>query len=78
MPQDHYTQKLNGWNEYQRLVMDSIETHTEQLGKISETLTLIRIEIGMLKVKAGVWGLLGGAIPAVGTILLILWKGHAE
>jgi hypothetical protein len=43
----------------------------EELG---EKLTSIRVDIGMLKVKAGVWGALGGAIIAVGMLLWFLIK----
>jgi hypothetical protein len=37
----------------------------------------IEIDLAGLKVESGVWGLIGGAIPAIATILLLLWKSHA-
>jgi hypothetical protein len=33
--------------------------------KISDQITVVRIEIAKLKVKSGMWGLLGGLIPVV-------------
>ena len=34
-----------------------------QFDKVNERLTEVRIEIAKLKVKSGVWGLIGGLIP---------------
>ena len=39
--------------------------------KLQETVTQIRIDVEGLKVKAGVWGLMGGLIPVA--IMIILW-----
>lgn len=39
--------------------------------KLQEDVTVIREDVAVLKFKAGVWGLLGGAVPAA--ILLLLW-----
>ena len=33
--------------------------------KLYEQLTQVRIEIAKLKVKSGIWGVIGGAIPVV-------------
>ena len=35
----------------------------------------MKVEIGMLRVKAGVWGLLGGLIPVAIAILIALVRG---
>lgn len=64
----------NGWTEYQRLVMSTLESHEKKLEGIGGILTDIKVEIGMLKVKAGVWGLVGGAIPAIVALLLVVVK----
>jgi hypothetical protein len=61
---------LNGWTEYQRLVMSSLEQHEKKLESIYEALTSIKVEIGMLKVKAGIWGIVGGALPIAFSLLL--------
>ena len=33
--------------------------------KLQEQLTIVRIEIAKLKVKSGIWGVIGGTIPVV-------------
>ena len=33
--------------------------------KLQEQITLVRIEIAKLKVKSGIWGVIGGTIPVV-------------
>uniref|UniRef100_A0A6M3L3R2 Uncharacterized protein n=1 Tax=viral metagenome TaxID=1070528 RepID=A0A6M3L3R2_9ZZZZ len=33
--------------------------------KLQEQLTLVRIEIAKLKVKSGIWGVIGGTIPVI-------------
>jgi len=33
--------------------------------KLQEQLTVVRIEIAKLKVKSGIWGVIGGTIPVV-------------
>lgn len=44
---------------------------TEQIANIhKDDIPNLKIEVAMLKVKAGIWGLMGGAIPLVITILL--------
>ena len=39
--------------------------------KLQEQITLVRIEIAKLKVKSGIWGVIGGTIPIV--ILLAIY-----
>lgn len=69
--------RSNGWTEYQKLVMTSLEQHEKKLESIYEAITDIKVEVGMLKVKAGIWGLAGGAIPAIITIVLLMLKKSA-
>jgi hypothetical protein len=52
----------------------------ENLGRVQEDIrkdiTLIREEIASLKVKSGVWGLVGGMIPvAIAIIYSLVQKG---
>jgi len=66
--------RSNGWTEYQRLVMNTLEQHEKKLGEIAEALTDIKVELGMLKVKAGMWGVIGGIVPMAITIALMFLK----
>ena len=66
----------NGWHEWQKYVLKAIEKQDEKTGKIFDKIDALKIDIASLKVdvsalkvKAGVWGLIGGAIP------VILWLG---
>jgi len=64
----------NGWNKYQELVLKSLDKHDLVLEKISDELTQIKVETGQLKVKAGLWGAVAGAIPALTVVLFNLLK----
>lgn len=55
----------NGWNTYEKLVMSELSDLKRDVESLHEELILMRIDIAMLKVKAGAWGALAGAIPAI-------------
>lgn len=38
--------------------------------KMYELVTQVRIDVAKLKVKSGIWGLIGGAIPIIAYVLL--------
>lgn len=60
----------NGWAEYQRLVMDKLESLERGQEKLSDKLQSVRTDVTILKTKAAGWGLIGGAIPvAIGLAL---------
>ena len=55
----------NGWNQYQKLVMDKLDEHDEKFTNIESKLTQIQVVIATLKVMAGVWGGVAGLVPVV-------------
>ena len=70
----------NGWDEYKLLVVDKLDglgkkqdTFDEKLDNLkshfTKEVTSIREHVAVLRVKAGVWGLIGGAVPAIGILL---------
>lgn len=69
----------NGWNEWSRHVLAELERLNNCYESIkkdvselrSENLSKLKVEIAKLKVRAGVWGVMGGAIPIL--IALSLW-----
>tara|TARA_R110002126_G_scaffold84465_24_gene205300 strand:+ start:2350 stop:2589 length:240 start_codon:yes stop_codon:yes gene_type:complete len=76
MANDH-----DGWDEYRRLILselerldvavrDSNKSDTESLNKLLLDVIKLREEVVALKVKAGIWGILGGVITTIGAILL--------
>lgn len=71
----------NGWDEYRKLVMTEIERLTGEIrhernnGKqvqkhLWDQMLHIEKEIATLKVRCGIWGLMGGLIPAVTAIVV--------
>ena len=68
----------NGWSKYEKLVMDKLGEHDERFGNVEEKLTQIQVDIATLKVKAGIWGGIGGLIPVVIAIVMFMAsKGSA-
>ena len=61
---------IDGWNEYQKLVLHELQTHTKELDKIQIDMQKIHIQLATLKVKSGIWGLAAGAIPVIVTLAL--------
>lgn len=53
----------NGWIEYRRSVLENIQDNKSETKDQAKEIGKLREEIAVLKVKAGVWGLVGGAIP---------------
>lgn len=62
----------NGFSEYKRLIMDTLERHEEMHNETQDTLEGIRQDIASLKVRSGLWGAAAGAIPAL-VILILLY-----
>ena len=66
------------WVQYRRLILSELKrlgADLEDLGnKLSkfqtEEVSQIKVDIAMLKVKAGMWGLGGGIVVALGGLLL--------
>ncbi len=60
----------NGWSKYEKMVIDKLDDHDDKFNGIESKLTQIQVDIATLKVKAGVWGGIGGLIPAVIAIVM--------
>ena len=59
------------WNAWSKHVLLELKRLSEGQEKHSKLLGDVRTEIATLKVRSGVWGMIGGAIPvAVG---LVIW-----
>jgi len=80
MPQDALHDN-NGWDEWKRYVLgdlkrmskdqsDMREANDTQHIAILNNISDLKADISALKVKAGIWGLMAGAIP-VGIALLV-------
>jgi hypothetical protein len=70
---------LEGWGEYKRLILQELERLSKEVALLnikldnfrSDEIAGIKVEVAMLKVKAGVWGAICGAIPAA--LAAIAW-----
>jgi len=51
------------WREYQKYVLNELQRHNQLLEKINDKLSKVDSEIATLKVKSGLWGMLGAAVP---------------
>ena len=60
----------NGWSKYEKMVIDKLDDHDDKFNGIEDKLTQIQVDIATLKVKAGVWGGIGGLIPVVIAIVM--------
>ena len=60
----------NGWSKYEKMVIDKLDDHDDKFSGIEDKLTQIQVDIATLKVKAGVWGGIGGLIPAIIAIVM--------
>jgi hypothetical protein len=67
----------NGWREWSKYVLKELERLNSCIIDINEKasisvgcITTLKTEIAKLKVKSGIWGVIGGAIPVL--ILLII------
>lgn len=61
----------NGWNEWSKHVLAELERLNGCYVALDNKLDEVRIDIAKLKVKAGIWGAIGGAIPVV--VILGVW-----
>lgn len=52
------------WEQYQKLVLHKLDEHSQSLREIAKDISKLKGDVTMLKVKSGVWGMLGGIIPA--------------
>jgi len=58
--------------------LDSIERNQETIWQgqttIQQCITSLKVDVAQLKIKAGIWGLIGGAIPVCTAILVWLLR----
>jgi hypothetical protein len=69
------TAASNGWNEWSRHVLQELVRLNAEQQRLSDRMEKVLVEVSALEVKAGIWGALGGLLPAIGAILLMFLKG---
>lgn len=66
------------WIEHRRLILKSLEDLWACRNQDAKAINDILVEIAVLKVKAGVWGVLGGAIVAGSTLLFVFLRSSGN
>ena len=61
MPRD----KMGSWERDQRLVLSELKRNTDRIELLRTDIGGLKIEIAMLKVKSGLWGIAAGSIPVI-------------
>lgn len=54
---------LGDWQQYQKYVLNELQRHNALLEKMNDKISHVDAEIVGLKVKSGLWGMLGAAVP---------------
>lgn len=78
-PLDPITQVMvedpqDGWVRWKNYVLEELKRGNRVQETILKNQMKLHIEIATLKVKSGVWGLLGGAIPVIIGLAIMLLK----
>jgi len=68
----------NGWNEYEKLVLDKLDKLEQGHGELRAAVASIKTDLAVQKVKAGMWGALAGAVPAAVMFLVDHWTGGSR
>jgi len=56
---------LNGWKEWSNYVLKELERLNGCYIRLDSKIDILTKEVVILKVKAGVWEMIGGAIPVL-------------
>lgn len=60
------------WREHRQYIVRKLDEQSAEISALHEQVTLMRIDLAMLKVRAGMWGALAGAVPAGLAVLAVL------
>jgi hypothetical protein len=74
---DELMAEESGWSQYEKMVIEKLDSHDGKFSVIDTKVTQIQIDIATLKVKAGVWGGIAGLVPVVlGLVLFYVTKAQ--
>lgn len=71
---------LEGWGEYKKLILKELERLEAAVNELNrkidafraDDMATLKVEIALLKLKAGVWGAVAGAVPVSAMVLWYL------
>lgn len=64
------------WAASEKLVMSKLDTLETGFKELTEAVTRLRIEMEKMKLKSGIWGLIGSALPVVAGLAWLALKGY--
>ena len=64
----------NNWSVWSKFVLAEIKRAHKEVEKQGEIIGEMKLEIAMLKVRAGLWGALAGAIPSLAVAIWLIIK----
>jgi hypothetical protein len=59
----------NGWNEYQKMVLDALDRHQKSLDDVHKEVVSNKEHIAELRVKARVWGAVSGGFAGLAAVI---------
>ena len=66
----------NGWNEYQKMVLDALDRHQKSLDDVHKELVSNKERIAELRVKSRVWGAISGGLAGLTAVLGKTFMGN--
>lgn len=67
--------ETNGWSAYEKMVINRLDELEGDIRALDEKVTLLRIDVAQLKIKAGMWGAIAGMVPALVAVLVAYTAG---
>lgn len=64
----------NGFSEYKQLILSELKTLREENKETRKSVDALKVDMAMMKVKAGIWGFAGSALPVVAYLLFEMMK----
>ncbi len=65
----------DGWNEWREFVLDKLKVLESQYRGLDHKMDKLIEDVAGLKIKAGIWGLIAGAIPVVLGLAIVFIAG---
>ncbi len=66
--------KPNGWNEWSKFVLNELQRLNVNYENLTSQVQRVQVQIATLKVKSGIWGVIGGSIPIMVGVLIWLLR----
>jgi len=64
----------NGWPEYQRLVLRSLEENKIELTAMRVEVMALRVDVAILKTKSAIWGAAAGFVASLVLTVISRWS----